>query len=180
MVQYGFNFFGLMVCFFEYSDYGVKVVVVLVIGVIVFFMEDGFKFYFKDVMKVLGNFVIIKDSDEVMEFCSVICDSFGCIVFVVGGEEFQFYVVDFMIVFEEVFGFDNFCFKEISFLFWSNFFKVYKDEFVYFFLGIFKGFFIFFEFEEEEIDLFGVDFSQLGDGVVVVGGKCVKVKVFGS
>lgn len=176
MAQYGPNLLGPMVRLLEHSDYGVKAAAASAIGAIASSMEEGFKPYFKDVMKTLGNFVTIKDSDEAMELRSATCDTLGRIALAVGGEEFQPYVMDLMTASEEALGLDNPRLKETSFLLWSNLSKVYKDQFAHFLPGTFKGLFTSLELEEEEIDLPGVDLSQLGDGAVVVGGKRVKVK----
>ena len=176
MAQYGPNLLGPMIRLIEHNDYGVKAAAASAIGAIASSMEDDFKPYFKDVMKTLGNYVTIKDSEEAMELRSATCDSLGRIAISVGGETFQPYVVDLMTASEEALSLDNARLKETSFILWSNLSKVYKEEFAHFLPGAFQGLFTSLELEEEEINLPGIDLSQLGDGAVVVGGKRVKVK----
>lgn len=176
MAQYGPNLLGPMIRLLEHDDYGVKAAAASAIGAIASSMEEDFKTYFADVMKTLGKYVTIKDSEEAMELRSATCDSLGRIALAVGGEAFQPYVMDLMTASEEALNLDNPRLKETSFILWSNLSKVYKDHFDHFLGGAFKGLFSSLELEEEEIDLPGVDASQLTDGAIVVGGKRVKVK----
>lgn len=175
MARYGPSLIGPMVRLLEHEDFGVKSAAASAIGAIASSMEDTFEPYFKDVMKSLGKFVTVKD-EGALDLRSSTCDSLGRIAMAVGPESFQPYVMDLMTASEEALGLDNPRLKETSFILWSNLSKVYKMQFDHFLEGVFKGLFASLELEEEEIDLPGIDVSQLGDGAVVVGGKRVKVK----
>ncbi|KND88685.1 putative importin subunit beta-4 [Tolypocladium ophioglossoides CBS 100239] len=177
MGQYGPSLIGPMVKLLDHEDYGVKAAAASAIGAIASSMEKTFEPYFEGVMKALGKFVMIKDNDEAMDLRSSTCDSLGRIAMAVGPELFQPYVMDLMKAREEALHLDNPRLKETSFILWSNLSKVYHEQFDHFLEGVFKGIFSSLELEEEEIDLPGIDPSQLGDGAVVVGGKRVKVKV---
>lgn len=176
MAQYGPNLIGPMVRLLDHEDYGVKAAAASAIGAIASSMEKDFEPYFKDVMTSLGKFVSIKENDEDMELRSSTCDSLGRIAMSVGSEAFQPYVMDLMAASEEALHLDNPRLKETSFILWSNLSKVYHEQFDHFLPGVFKGLLSSLELEEEEIELPGVDASQLGDGAIVVGGKRVKVK----
>ena len=177
MAQYGPSLIQPMVKLLDHSDYGVKAAAASALGAIASAMEDTFQPYFKNVMTSLGQFVTIKDSDDDLNLRSSTCDSLGRIAMSVGPEAFQPYVMDLMAASEEALHLDNPRLKETSFILWSNLSKVYKQQFDHFLEGVFKGLFVSLELEEEEIDLPGIDASQLGDGSLVVGGKRVKVKV---
>ena len=176
MAQYGPNLIGPMVRLLDHEDYGVKAAAASAIGAIAASMEKAFEPYFKEVMKSLGKFVMIKDNDEAMDLRSSTCDSLGRIAMAVGSEAFQPYVMDLMNASEEALGLDNPRLKETSFILWANLSKVYHEGFDHFLEGVFKGLFASLELEEEEIEIPGIDISELGDGAVVVGGKRVKVK----
>jgi hypothetical protein len=176
MAQYGPNLIGPMVRLLDHEDFGVKAAAASAIGAIASSMEKGFEPYFKDVMSSLGKFVSIKEGEESLDLRSSTCDSLGRIAMAVGSESFQPYVMDLMSASEEALGLDNPRLKETSFILWSNLSKVYHEQFDHFLPGVFKGLFSSLELEEEEIELPGVDASQLGDGAIVVGGKRVKVK----
>ncbi|KAI1039130.1 hypothetical protein LB505_007535 [Fusarium chuoi] len=79
--------------------------------------------------------------------------------------------MDLMSASEEALSLDNPRLKETSFILWSNLSKVYHEQFDHFLPGVFKGLFSSLELEEEEIELPGVDASQLGDGAIVIGGQ---------
>ncbi|KAM5356815.1 hypothetical protein ACJ41O_003461 [Fusarium nematophilum] len=177
MAQYGPNLIGPMVRLLEHEDFGVKAAAASAVGAIASSMEKAFEPYFKDVMTALGKFVAIKDGEEALELRSSTFDSLGRIAMAVGSETFQPYVMDLMKASEEALGLENPRLKETSFILWSNLSKVYHEQFDHFLSGVFKGLFASLELEEEEIELPGVDASQLGDGAIVVGGKRVKVKV---
>ncbi|KYK61074.1 karyopherin Kap123 [Drechmeria coniospora] len=177
MAQYGPNLIGPMVKLLDHEDYGVKAAAASAIGAIASSMEKTFEPYFEGVMKALGKFVMIKDSEEAMDLRSSTCDSLGRIATAVGAEAFQPYVLDLMTASEEALGLDNPRLKETSFILWSNLSKVYHEQFDHFLDGVFKGIFASLQLEEEEIDVPGIDASQLSDGAVVIGGKRVKVKV---
>ncbi|KAK4088928.1 hypothetical protein Purlil1_6781 [Purpureocillium lilacinum] len=176
MASYGPNLIGPMVKLLDHEDYGVKAAAASAIGAIASSMEKSFEPYFEGVMKALGKFVMIKDNDEAMDLRSSTCDSLGRIALAVGPESFQPYVMELMKASEEALGLDNARLKETSFILWSNLSKVYREQFDHFLDGVFKGIFASLELEEEEIDLPGIDPSQLGDSAVVVGGKRVRVK----
>ncbi|QGI80885.1 hypothetical protein CEK25_007614 [Fusarium fujikuroi] len=176
MAQYGPNLIGPMVRLLDHEDFGVKAAAASAIGAIASSMEKGFEPYFKDVMSSLGKFVSIKEGEESLDLRSSTCDSLGRIAMAVGSESFQPYVMDLMSASEEALSLDNPRLKETSFILWSNLSKVYHEQFDHFLPGVFKGLFSSLELEEEEIELPGVDASQLGDGAIVVGGKRVKVK----
>lgn len=176
MAQYGPNLISPMVKLLSHDDYGVRAGAASAIGAISTSMEDNFKPYFEDIMKALGKFVMIKENDEEMNLRSATCDSLGRIATVVGPQAFQPYVMDLMKASEEALHLDNPRLKETSFILWSSLSKVYQDEFGHFLDGVFKGLFSSLDLEEEEIDLPGVDISQLGEGSIVVGGKKIKVK----
>ncbi|CAM1505853.1 Fc.00g114900.m01.CDS01 [Cosmosporella sp. VM-42] len=176
MAQYGPNLLGPMVRLLDHDDYGVKAAAASAIGAIASSMEKGFEPFFKDVMTSLGKFVSIKDSDNAMELRSSTCDSLGRIAMAVGPESFQPYVMDLMTASEEALSLDNPRLKETSFILWSNLSKVYHEQFDHFLPGVFKGLFASLELEDEEIEIPGLDASQLGEGAIVVGGKRVKVK----
>lgn len=177
MASYGPSLIGPMVKLLDHDDYGVKAAAASAIGAIASSMEKSFEPYFEAVMKALGKFVMIKDNDQAMDLRSSTCDSLGRIALAVGPEAFQPYVMDLMKASEEALGLDNPRLKETSFILWSNLSKVYREQFDHFLGGVFKGIFASLELEEEEIDLPGIDPSQIGEGAVVVGGKRVKVKI---
>lgn len=176
MAQYGPNLLGPMVRLLDHEDYGVKAAAASAIGAIASSMEAGFKPFFKGVMAALGKFVSIKDKEEAMDLRSATCDSLGRIATAVGPEEFQPFVMDLMTASEEALTLDNARLKETSFILWSNLSKVYKEQFDHFLTGVFKGLFVSLELEDEELEIPGIDISELGDGSLVVGGKRVKVK----
>lgn len=176
MAQYGPNLIQPMVRLLDHEDFGVKAAAASAIGAIASSMESAFEPYFKDVMTALGRFVAIKDGEEALDLRSSTCDSLGRIAMAVGSEAFQPYVMDLMKASEEALNLDNPRLKETSFILWSNLSKVYHEQFDHFLEGVFKGLFASLELEEEEIELPGIDASQLGDGAIVVGGKRVKVK----
>jgi len=175
MAQYGPNLIAPMVRLLDHSDYGVKSSAASAIGAIASSMEKGFEPYFKDVMQALGNFVVVKENEEALELRSATCDSMGRIALAVGSQTFQPYVMKLMEASEEALSLDNPRLKETSFILWSNLSKVYKEDFNHFLEGAFKGLFTSLELEDEEINLPGIDLSQLGEGSLVVGGKRVKV-----
>lgn len=176
MAKYGPNLIGPMVKLLEHEDYGVKAAAASAIGAIAATMDREFQPYFEGAMKVLGQFVMIKESDDAMDLRSATCDSLGRVALAVGPEAFQPYVMDLMEASEEALHLDNPRLKETSFILWSNLSKVYGTQFDHFLEGVFKGIFNSLELEEEEIDLPGVDPSQLGEGSIIIGGKRVKVK----
>ncbi|PHH93315.1 hypothetical protein CDD83_7100 [Cordyceps sp. RAO-2017] len=176
MAQYGPNLIGPMVKLLDHDDFGVKAAAASAIGAIASSMDKSFEPYFEAVMKALARFVMIKDNDDAMNLRSSTCDSLGRIAMAVGPEAFQPYVMDLMKASEEALSLENPRLKETSFILWSNLSKVYREQFSHFLDGVFKGIFASLELEEEEIDLPGVDASQLGDGAIVVGGRRVKVK----
>lgn len=177
MAQYGPSLIAPMVRLLDHEDYGVKSSAASAIGAIASSMGPEFEPYFKDTMEALGRFVVVKDNDEDLELRSSTCDSMGRIALSVGAETFQPYVMKLMEASEEALHLDNPRLKETSFILWSNLSKVYKEDFNHFLQGAFKGLFQSLELEEEEIDLPGVDASQLGDGHIVIGGKKVRVKI---
>ncbi|KAH6955829.1 armadillo-type protein [Ilyonectria sp. MPI-CAGE-AT-0026] len=177
MAQYGPSLIGPMVRLLEHEDFGVKAAAASAIGAIASSMEKSFEPYFKDVMTSLGKFVSLKENDEAMDLRSSTCDSLGRIATAVGPEAFQPYVMDLMAASEEALHLDNPRLKETSFILWSNLSKVYHEQFDHFLSGVFKGLFDSLELEDEEIEIPGIDASQLGEGSIVVGGKRVTVKV---
>ncbi|KAK5996582.1 putative importin subunit beta-4 [Cladobotryum mycophilum] len=177
MAQYGPNLIGPMVKLLDHDDFGVKAAAASAIGAIASSMEKEFQPYFDGVMKSLGNFVMIKDNEDAMNLRSSTCDSLGRIALAVGPEAFQPYVLDLMKASEEALGLDNPRLKETSFILWSNLSKVYREQFEHFLEGVFKGIFASLELEEEELEIPGIDPSQINDGTLVVGGKRVKVKI---
>ncbi|KAK2589877.1 hypothetical protein QQS21_012441 [Conoideocrella luteorostrata] len=175
MAPYGPSLIGPMVKLLDHEDYGVKSAAASAIGAIASSMDKAFQPFFDGAMKALGRFVMLKESDEAMDLRSATCDSLGRIAISVGPETFQPYVMDLMKASEEALHLDNPRLKETSFILWSNLSKVYGTNFDHFLEGVFKGTFASLELEEEEIDLPGVDPSQLGEGAII-GGKRVKVK----
>ncbi|KAL7918573.1 armadillo-type protein [Trichoderma austrokoningii] len=176
MAQYGPALIGPMVKLLDHNDYGVKAAAASALGAIAASMEKDFQPYFENVMKSLGNFVMIKDSEDAMNLRSSTCDSLGRIALAVGPEAFQPYVMDLMKASEEALSLDNPRLKETSFILWSNLSKVYHEQFEHFLGGVFQGIFASLELEEEELDIPGIDPSQLDDGHIVIGGKRIKVK----
>ncbi|KAJ2968293.1 hypothetical protein NQ176_g9252 [Zarea fungicola] len=176
MAQFGPNLIGPMVKLLAHDDFGVRAGAASALGAISSSMESSFQPYFEEVMKALGRFVMIKETEEEMNLRSATCDSLGRIATVVGAEAFQPYVMDLMKASEEALHLDNPRLKETSFILWSSLSKVYQDQFGHFLDGVFKGLFASLDLEEEEIDLPGVDAALLGEGSIVVGGKKIKVK----
>lgn len=177
MAQYGPNLMEPMIKLLDHEDFGVKAGAASALGAIAGSMDDAFKPYFEGVMKSLAQFVMIKDNEEAMNLRSATCDSLGRIAMAVGAETFQPYVVDLMKASEEALHLDNPRLKETSFILWSSLSKVYQADFAPFLDGVFKGLFASLELEEEELDLPGIDASQLGeDGSLVIGGRRIKVK----
>ncbi|KOS22084.1 putative importin subunit beta-4 [Escovopsis weberi] len=177
MAQYGPSLIGPMVKLLEHEDFGVKAAAASAVGAIASSMEKDFQPYFEGVMKSLGNFVMLKDSEDAMNLRSSTCDSLGRIALAVGAEAFQPYVMDLMKASEEALGLENPRLKETTFILWSNLSKVYREQFDHFLGGVFQGIFASLELEEEELDIPGIDPSQIENGTIVVGGKRVKVKV---
>ncbi|KAH6609914.1 importin subunit beta-4 [Trichoderma cornu-damae] len=176
MAQYGPTLVGPMVKLLDHEDYGVKAAAASALGAIAASMEHDFQPYFESVMKSLGNFVMIKDSEDAMNLRSSTCDSLGRVALAVGPEAFQPYVMDLMKASEEALGLDNPRLKETSFILWSNLSKVYREQFEHFLDGVFKGIFASLELEEEELDIADIDSSHLDNGSVVIGGKRIKIK----
>ncbi|KAL6863688.1 ARM repeat-containing protein [Trichoderma novae-zelandiae] len=176
MAQYGPTLIGPMVKLLDHDDYGVKAAAASALGAIAASMEKDFQPFFETVMKSLGNFVMLKDSEDAMNLRSSTCDSLGRIALAVGPEAFQPYVMDLMKASEEALSLDNPRLKETSFILWSNLSKVYHEQFEHFLEGVFKGIFSSLELEDEELDIPGIDPSQLEDGHLIVGGKRIKVK----
>lgn len=177
MAQYGPNLMEPMIKLLDHEDFGVKAGAASALGAIAGSMDDAFKPYFDGVMKSLAQFVMIKDSEEAMNLRSATCDSLGRIAMAVGAEAFQPYVVDLMKASEEALHLDNPRLKETSFILWSSLSKVYQADFAPFLDGVFKGLFASLDLEEEELDIPGVDASQIGeDGSIVIGGRRIKVK----
>ncbi|KAG5923845.1 hypothetical protein E4U42_004815 [Claviceps africana] len=175
MAQYGPNLIGPMVKLLDHEDYGIKAAAASAIGAIASSMDKEFQPFFDGAMKVLGRYVMLKDSDEAMDLRSATCDSLGRIALSVGPEAFQPFVMDLMKASEEALHLDNPRLKETTFILWSNLSKVYGVNFDHFLDGVFKGIFASLELEEEEINLPGVDPSQLGEGAII-GGKRVKLR----
>lgn len=176
MAQYGPGLIAPMVRLLDHENFGVKSSAASAVGAIASSMGRAFEPYFKDTMAALGRFVVVKENDEALELRSSTCDSMGRIAIAVGPQAFQPYVENLMQASEEALHLDNPRLKETSFLLWSNLSKVYKLDFNHFLQGAFQGLFQSLELDEEEIDLPGIDASQLGDGSIVIGGKRVKVK----
>lgn len=176
MAQYGPSLIAPMIRLLDHQDHGVKSSAASAIGAIAASMGEEFQPYFKDTMEALGRFVVVKENDEALELRSATCDSMGRIALAVGAQTFQPYVMKLMEASEEALGLDNPRLKETSFILWSNLSKVYKEDFGHFLQGAFKGLYQSLDLEEEEIDLPGIDASQLADGHIVVGGKRIKVK----
>ncbi|KAF7563544.1 hypothetical protein G7046_g595 [Stylonectria norvegica] len=168
-----------MVHLLSHEDFGVKAAAASAIGAIATSMGKAFEPYFERVMTSLSMFVSIKDSDEAMQLRSSTCDSLGRIAMAVGPSNFQPHVAGLMIASEEALSLDNPRLKETSFILWSNLSKVYHEDFAHYLDGVFKGLFASLELEDEELDLPGIDasqLSQLGDGHIVIGGKRIKVQ----
>lgn len=81
----------------------------------------------------------------------------------------------------EGFYFDNICFREFSFIFWSSLVKVYGKEFVFFLFDVFQVFFNSLQLEEEEM-VFKLSEEEKGivgiDDDIIVVGKKIKIKDF--
>ncbi|RDA90493.1 hypothetical protein CP533_3037 [Ophiocordyceps camponoti-saundersi (nom. inval.)] len=179
MAQFGPNLVGPMLKLLEHDDFGVKAAAASAIGAIASSMGESFEPYFEPVMKVLAKFVMLKNDEDAMNLRSSTCDSLGRIAMAVGPTTFQPYVMDLMKASEEALSLDNPRLKETSFILWSNLSKVYREQFNHFLDGVFKGIFSSLELEETEIDVPGIDASQLADGAIL-GGKRVKVKSLGA
>ncbi|KAG6100510.1 hypothetical protein E4U30_004506 [Claviceps sp. LM220 group G6] len=175
MAQYGPNLIGPMVKLLDHEDYTIKAAAASAIGAIASSMDTGFQPFFDGTMKVLGRYVMLKESDEAMELRSATCDSLGRIALAVGPETFQPFVMDLMKASEEALHLNNPRLKETTFILWSNLSKVYGANFDHFLSGVFTGIFASLELEEEEIDLPGIDPSQLAEGAIICG-KRVKLK----
>ena len=176
MAQYGPNLIEPMIKLLNHDDFGVKASAASAIGAIASSMEKTFQPYFEGVMKSLAQFVMLKESEEAMNLRSATCDSLGRIAMAVGPEAFEPYVLDLMKASEEALHLDNARLKETSFILWSSLSKVYQEGFSHFLGGVFKGLFDSLELEEKELDLPGIDTSQLGEGSLVIDGKRFKVK----
>ncbi|GAO18735.1 hypothetical protein UVI_02047070 [Ustilaginoidea virens] len=176
MAKYGPNLIGPMIKLLDHEDYGIKAAAASAIGAIASAMDKEFLPFFEGAMKALGRFVMLKENNEAMSLRSATCDSLSRIALAIGPETFQPFVMDLMKASEEALHLDNPRLKETSFILWSNLSKVYGTDFDHFLEGVFKGLFSSLELEEEEIDLPGVDPSQLGEGAII-GGKRVKLKV---
>ncbi|RCI16034.1 hypothetical protein L249_3041 [Ophiocordyceps polyrhachis-furcata BCC 54312] len=179
MAQFGPNLIGPMVKLLEHDDFGVKAAAASAIGAIASSMDESFKPYFEPVMEALAKFVMLKNDEDAMNLRSSTCDSLGRIAMAVGATTFQPYVMDLMKASEEALSLDNPRLKETSFILWSNLSKVYREQFNHFLDGVFKGIFSSLELEETEIEVPGIDASELADGAIL-GGKRVKLKALGS
>ncbi|KAF9880602.1 karyopherin kap123 [Colletotrichum karsti] len=160
-----------------HDDFSVKSAAAGAIGAIASALGgDEFKPYFKEVMGALGQYVNISGSEEALALRSSVCDSMGRIADAVGAQEFQPYVMDLMKASEEALGLDNARLKETSFILWASLSKVYGNEFAHFLPGVFKGLFDCLELDEEEISVPGVKPEDLPEGLIMAGGKKLKIK----
>ncbi|KAL0942995.1 karyopherin kap123 [Colletotrichum truncatum] len=160
-----------------HEDFSVKSAAAGAIGAIASALGgEEFKPYFKEVMGALGQYVNIKDSEEALALRSSVCDSMGRIADAVGAQEFQPYVMDLMKASEEALALDNARLKETSFILWASLSKVYGSEFTHFLPGVFKGLFDCLELEEEEISIPGLKEEDLPEGLLLTGGKKLRVK----
>ncbi|OLN87098.1 putative importin subunit beta-4 [Colletotrichum chlorophyti] len=160
-----------------HEDYAVKAAAAGAIGAIASALGgEQFKPYFSEVMGALGQYVTIKDSEEALNLRSSVCDSMGRIADAVGAQEFQPYVLDLMKASEEALHLDNARLKETSFILWSSLSKVYGSEFAHFLPGVFKGLFDCLELEEEELSIPGLTEDDLPEGLLLAGGKKLRVK----
>ncbi|PHH81350.1 hypothetical protein CDD82_963 [Ophiocordyceps australis] len=175
MAQYGPNLMNPMVRLLDHQDSSVKAAAASAIGAIASSMEKAFQPYFEDVMKALGRFVTIQDTQEAIDLRSSTCDSLGRVAMAVGPDAFQPYVMALMEASEQALSLDNPRLKETSFILWSNLSKVYGEQFEHFLDGAIAGLFASLDLEEEEVAIPGGN-SELADGAsIIVGGKRVKV-----
>ncbi|WYZ41202.1 hypothetical protein EsH8_V_000097 [Colletotrichum jinshuiense] len=160
-----------------HDDFAVKAAAAGAIGAIASALGgEQFKPYFSEVMGALGQYVTIKDSEEALALRSSVCDSMGRIADAVGAQEFQPYVMDLMKASEEALSLDNARLKETSFILWASLSKVYGSEFAHFLPGVFKGLFDCLELEEEEISIPGLTEDDIPEGLLLSGGKKLRVK----
>ena len=162
-----------------HDDYKVKVAAAGALGAIAESLDKDFAPYFEQVMRGLGNYLTIKETEEDLSLRSGVCDALGRIAPAVGPELFQPYVMDLMRSSEEALHLDNSRLRESSFILWSSLAKVYEKEFAPFLPGVFKGLFESLELEEEEISLELTEEEQSIVGTteqVITAGKKIKIK----
>lgn len=162
----------------SHSDFKVKIAASGALGAIAESLGEDFKPYFEQVVRALGAYLMIKDSEDDLALRSAVLDAMGRVATAVGAETFQPYVMDLMRSSEEALHLDNSRLRESSFILWSSLAKVYEKDFAPFLPGVFKGLFQSLELEEEEIKL---HLSEEEKGIVgtddefITGGKKLKI-----
>ncbi|KAF4554345.1 Importin subunit beta-4-like protein [Elsinoe fawcettii] len=162
-----------------HDDSKVQIASVGAVGSLASAAESAFMPYFEQTMRVLGQYVSIKDSEDELELRGFVCDSLGKIAGAVGSEPFQPFVVPLMQSSEEALHLDHPRLRETSYILWSVLAKVYGEAFAPYLDGVIKGLIDCMKQDEteEEVKL-GEEAKDLIGQEVIVAGK--KIKVVGA
>ncbi|KAH8816216.1 armadillo-type protein [Xylogone sp. PMI_703] len=160
----------------SHPDFQVKASAAGAIGSIAGSAEEAFAPYFETVMKELGAYISVKDSDEELDLRATVCDAMGSIAGAVGASEFQKYVQPLMQASEEGLHLGHPRLKETSYILWSTLSKVYEENFQPYLGGVMKGLMDSLEQEESDFEVeLGEHAKDLLGQEVVIAGKKVKV-----
>ncbi|KAF2453736.1 armadillo-type protein [Lineolata rhizophorae] len=161
---------------FEHPDFKTRVASVGAVGSIAAATEDAFLPYFENTMRVLGQYVPRKDSQEDLDLRGVVCDSMGKIAAAVGAEAFSPYVRPLMEASEEALHLDHPRLRETSYVLWSTVAKVYGEEFAPYLDGVVRGLDECLKQEETDFEVqLGEDAKELLGQEVMVAGRKIKV-----
>ncbi|GAM83359.1 hypothetical protein ANO11243_013460 [Dothideomycetidae sp. 11243] len=167
--------------FVTHDDNKVQIASVGAIGSVASAVEEAFLPYFEATMRILGQFVGIKDSEDELELRGFVCDSLGKIAGAVGAEPFKPFVVPLMQSSEEALHLDHPRLRETSYILWSTLSKVYGVDFAPYLEGAVKGLIECMKQDEteEEVKL-GEQAKDLIGQEVVIAGRKIKVAAAGS
>jgi hypothetical protein len=162
-----------------HEDFKVKIAASGALGAIASSLGEEFKPFFEKTMHALGNYMLVKDSEDDLALRSGVCDSIGRIATAVGADMFKPYVMDLMKSTEEGLKLDNSRLRESCFILWSALAKVYEGQFAPFLPGVFTGLFESLELEEEEITLQLTEAEKAIVGTeeeIITAGKKIKLR----
>lgn len=161
---------------FEHDDIKVKSAAINAIGSLAAAVGNSFLPYFQACMQALGQYVMIKDSNDDLDLRGIVIDSCGKIASAVGPESFKQYVRPLMQSSEEALHLDHPRLRECSYILWSTIARVYGEDFSEYLDGVIKGLYDCLAQEEGELDIeLGEHAADLLGQEVKIGGKKVKV-----
>jgi hypothetical protein len=161
---------------FSHPDFNVKASAAGAMGSIAGSAGEAFLPYFENTMKVLSEYVRIKDSQDELDLRGTVCDAMGAMAQAVGPAAFQPYVQGLMQASEEALHLGHPRLKETSYILWSTLAKVYGEDFTPFLDGVVKGLLECMEQEESDLEVeLGEDAQDLIGQEVNIGGKKIKV-----